>query len=251
MRIEKKRIDELIPAEYNPRKDLQPGDPEYEKLKTSIMEYDLVEPLIWNERTGRLVGGHQRLKVLKELGYEEVEVSVVDLPEEKEKAMNVALNKIQGDWDKAKLKDLLLELDNGDFDVTLTGFDMDEIEKLMTEVGEIPKESKYTDKIVAPVYEPKGEKPSISDLLDTTKADELMKLIDESQVSEEEKKFLKLAATRMIVFDYHNIAEYYAHADPEMQELMEKLALVIIDYQKAIQGGFVDFVTEVMDAQGG
>lgn len=133
MEIRKIPIEQLNPAAYNPRKDLQPGDPEYEKLKRSIQEFDLVEPLVWNERTGRLVGGHQRLKVLQELGYEEVEVSVVDLPEEKEKALNIALNKISGDWDNEKLKDLLEELDTGDFDIELTGFGMDEIEDLMTQ----------------------------------------------------------------------------------------------------------------------
>ncbi len=111
MEIRKMPIDKLDPAYYNPRKDLKPGDPEYEKLKKSIQEFDLVEPLVWNERTSRLIGGHQRLKVLQELGYTKVEVSVVDLPEEKEKALNVALNKIQGDWDYVKLKDLLEELD--------------------------------------------------------------------------------------------------------------------------------------------
>ena len=114
MEIRKMLIDKLNPAYYNPRKDLKPGDVEYEKLKKSIQEFDLVEPLVWNKRTGRLVGGHQRLKVLKELGYQEVEVSVVDLPEEKEKALNIALNKIQGDWDYVKLKDLLQDLDTGD-----------------------------------------------------------------------------------------------------------------------------------------
>ena len=134
MEIRKMPIDEINPAHYNPRKDLQPGDMEYEKLKKSILEFDLVEPLVWNRRTGRLVGGHQRLKVLKELGYSEVEVSVVDLPEEKEKALNIALNKIQGDWDYVKLKELLEELDTGDFDVELTGFGMDEIEQLLTDL---------------------------------------------------------------------------------------------------------------------
>lgn len=145
VRIEKKKIDELIPAEYNPRVDLQPGDTEYEKLKRSILEFDLVEPLVWNERTGRLVGGHQRLKVLKELGYEEVEVSIVDLDEEREKALNIALNKVQGDWDKTKLKDLLEELDTGAFDMELTGFDYDELEKLMTESADISKEKEIPE----------------------------------------------------------------------------------------------------------
>lgn len=139
MEIRKIPIEKIDPAYYNPRKDLKPGDPEYEKLKKSITEFDLVEPLVWNKKTGRLVGGHQRLKVLKELGYTEIEVSVVDLPEDKEKALNIALNKIQGDWDYEKLKNLLEELDTGEFDLELTGFDMEEIEDLMTQFN-VPEE---------------------------------------------------------------------------------------------------------------
>ncbi len=133
MEIQTVEIGKLNPAAYNPRKDLQPGDPEYEKLKKSITEFDMVEPLVWNKRTQNLVGGHQRLKILKELDYSEVEVSVVDLSEVKEKALNLALNKISGEWDFPMLKDLLEELDIGDFDMEITGFDMKEIEKLMTQ----------------------------------------------------------------------------------------------------------------------
>ncbi len=152
MEIRKMPIDKLDPAYYNPRKDLKTGDPEYEKLKKSIQEFDLVEPLVWNERTSRLIGGHQRLKVLQELGYTEVEVSVVDLPEEKEKALNVALNKISGDWDYEKLKDLLQELDTGEFDLELTGFDMDEIEDLIAQLH-VPEEI-VEDEVPEPPEEP-------------------------------------------------------------------------------------------------
>jgi ParB-like chromosome segregation protein Spo0J len=114
---------------------LKPGDREYERLKKSVLEFGFVDPLVWNERTGRLVGGHQRLKVLKELGYKEVEVSVVDLPEEKEKALNVALNKIQGEWDEEKLGELLKELKESEtVDVTATGFSLREIDKLLAEL---------------------------------------------------------------------------------------------------------------------
>jgi len=133
MIIQKIPTDQINPAAYNPRKDLQPGDPEYEKLKRSMQEFGYVEPIVWNERTGNIVGGHQRLKVLIDMGMQEVDCVVVDLDEAKEKALNLALNKIQGDWDYAKLKDLLEELDTGAFDIELTGFDMDEIEDLVTQ----------------------------------------------------------------------------------------------------------------------
>ncbi len=124
MRIEPIRVSRINPAPYNPRLDLQPGDPEYEKLARSIDEFGCVEPLVWNKRTRHLVGGHQRFKVLLARGATEVDVSVVDLPLEREKALNIALNKIAGDWDQDKLARLLDELVHiPNFDVSLTGFE--------------------------------------------------------------------------------------------------------------------------------
>ena len=133
MIIEKKHTADLMPADYNPRKDLKPGDAEYEKLKRSIEQFGYVEPVIWNKTTGRVVGGHQRLKVLMNLGFTEVDCVVVELSEEKEKALNVALNKISGDWDKDKLALLISDLQGADFDVSLTGFDPAELDDLFKE----------------------------------------------------------------------------------------------------------------------
>ena len=128
MDIERIEISKLKSAEYNPRKALKPGDPEFEKLKNSITEFGYVEPIIWNKRTGKVVGGHQRLSVLKHLGETEVDCVVVDLDEQKEKALNIALNKISGDWDMPLLTDLLKDLNDDGFDITLTGFDMSEFD---------------------------------------------------------------------------------------------------------------------------
>ena len=130
MLIEKIRTERLIPADYNPRKDLKPGDPEYEKLKRSLEEFGYVEPVIWNKTTSHVVGGHQRLKILLDMGITEVECVVVEMDAEKEKALNVALNKISGDWDKDKLALLIADLQGTDFDVSLTGFDPSEIDDL-------------------------------------------------------------------------------------------------------------------------
>ncbi len=130
MNIEKKNVKDLLPADYNPRKDLKPGDPEYEKLKRSIEQFGYVEPVIWNEKTGRVVGGHQRLKVLMDMGITEVDVVVVDMDTEKEKALNIALNKISGEWDTEKLALVIADLQGADFDVSLTGFDPEELEDL-------------------------------------------------------------------------------------------------------------------------
>ena len=127
---EKKNTADLLPADYNPRKDLKPGDAEYEKLKRSIEQFGYVEPVIWNQTTGRVVGGHQRLKVLMDMGMTEVDCVVVAMDEEKEKALNIALNKISGDWDKDKLALLIADLQGADFDVSLTGFEPAEIDAL-------------------------------------------------------------------------------------------------------------------------
>ena len=131
MNIQKIAIEKIEVAAYNPRISLRPGQPEYEKLKRSIQDFGLVEPLVWNSKNGRLVGGHQRLSVLKEMGATEVEVVVVDLDEKKEKALNIALNKIQGNWDMPLLKEVLVDLDDGEFPVELTGFSHVDIKELV------------------------------------------------------------------------------------------------------------------------
>jgi DNA modification methylase len=147
MDIRKIPTEKLNPAKYNPRKNLKPGDPEYEKLKRSITEFGYVEPIIWNKRTGNIVGGHQRYKVLLELGYKEVDCVVLDIDEQKEKALNVALNKITGEFDIPLLTDLLKDINDSGFDVSLTGFDADEIDIL------------FRDSVVAGIKEDEFDKP--------------------------------------------------------------------------------------------
>lgn len=250
-------IDELIPSEYNPRIDLKPSDKEYQKLKKSIIKFDYIDPIIWNEKTKRVVGGHQRLKIMKDLGYENIQVSVVSFNELEEKALNIGLNKTGGDWDYTKLPALLeeirLEFMDEDLDIEVTGFDLDEINDLTSEFMDEESDEEsvtlYTDKIKIPNYEPTTEKPNIPELFDKEVSNELIKRIEQSDIPREEKEFLKIASYRHIVFDYHNIAEYYAHSSKQVQELMEESTLVIIDFDKAIENGFVQFVTEVMGLQ--
>lgn len=133
MKIVKMPLAKIRPAAYNPRKALEPTDREYQALRRSMQEFGAVEPLIVNKRTGNLVGGHQRLQILKDLGEKTVDVVEVDLDPKREKALNVALNKITGRWDKHKLKDLLVDLDDGGLDIELTGFEEDELKKLVDE----------------------------------------------------------------------------------------------------------------------
>lgn len=131
IRQERRSIDDLNPAEYNPRKRLQPGDEEYERLKTSIETFGYVDPIIINA-DGTVIGGHQRLFVLRDLGYSEADVAVVDLSKADEKALNIALNKISGEWDDEKLAAIFADLDMEGYDLSLTGFSEDELSGLLT-----------------------------------------------------------------------------------------------------------------------
>ena len=134
MEIVKMKLSELNPAEYNPRKALKPGDPAYEKLKASILSFGNVEPIVWNRSTGNVIGGHQRLRVLLDLGVTESEVSVVELSEVDERRLNIALNKITGEWDDEKLTSLLAELTAGGADVYPTGFDEQELSSMFADL---------------------------------------------------------------------------------------------------------------------
>ena len=123
----------LKPAEYNPRKKLKPGDKEYEKIKASIEEFGFADPLVVNSDM-TIIGGHQRLTVAMALGYTEVPCAVVDIDKVRERALNIALNKITGAWDENLLADLLQDIQNSDFDLGKTGFDPPEIETLFNKV---------------------------------------------------------------------------------------------------------------------
>lgn len=187
--MQKIPIQQLTPAEYNPRVSLKVGDPMYEKLLRSVEEFGYVEPIIWNEQTGNVVGGHQRLKILQQLGWSEVDCVVVDIPEIREKALNIALNKISGEWDEEKLILVLDEIIQDSDIIDLTGYDMPEIDKLFDklqkEQGIIVEDDFDTDAALAAIDEPIAQ---ISDIWilgnhrlmcgDSTSADDVAKLMD-------------------------------------------------------------------------
>lgn len=133
MDIVKRDIENIFLAPYNPRKDLTPDDKEYQKIKRSIEEFGYIQPLIVNKRTNIIIAGNQRYKVLVDLGYTEVDCVEVDVSEQEEKTLNLAMNKIDNEWDMTALKDLLQDLDTGEIDMSLTGFDNWELEQLMTQ----------------------------------------------------------------------------------------------------------------------
>ena len=149
----------LKPAEYNPRKKLKPGDKEYEKIKNSIQEFGFADPLVVNADM-TIIGGHQRLSVAMELGYAEVPCAVVDIDKVREKALNIALNKITGAWDETLLAQLLAEIKEADFNVDLTGFEPPEMDQLMSKLYD--KEVKEDDfdvdeELKQPVFSKPGD----------------------------------------------------------------------------------------------
>lgn len=153
MNIQKISIEKLKPAEYNPRKDLKPEDEEYQKIKKSLVEFGYVAPIIVNADM-TVIGGHQRLKVLKELGYTEIECNVVDLDKDKEKALNIALNKITGEWDNAKLEELLAELKETNIDMDMTGFSFDEVDNMLKDITGSKEDNFDVDQALNEIEEP-------------------------------------------------------------------------------------------------
>lgn len=133
MEINELPLTSLKPAGYNPRKKLKKGDKEYEKIKQSLLKFGYVDPIIVNKDL-TVIGGHQRLTVLKDLKYETAKCVIVDLPKEDEKALNIALNKITGQWDDQLLADLLLDLQESDFNLDLTGFEAPEIDDILSNI---------------------------------------------------------------------------------------------------------------------
>ena len=159
MEFEVKRIADMNRAAYNPRVDLQPEDEEYQAIERSLKRHGLVQPVVWNCRTNTVVSGHQRLTVLEAQGETEVTVSVVDLDDIQEKELNVALNKITGEWDDDKLSVILNELGEEAAD---TGFTLPEIDVLRDEL------KSYFDDVTAPDEEEPTEEPEDSFLLSLT-----------------------------------------------------------------------------------
>ncbi|MCD6399256.1 ParB N-terminal domain-containing protein [candidate division WOR-3 bacterium] len=138
MKIRKYKVKELKLMPDNPRTFKRK-----EVLERSLKEYGYVEPIVVNKRTHHIVGGNQRFEILKQQGIEEIEAVEVDLSEKEEKILNLALNRIKGNWDIPKLRDLLLDLDAGEFDISLTGFQEEEIADLLEEIT--PEE--YNDEV--------------------------------------------------------------------------------------------------------
>lgn len=192
MKIVEKKISEINMAPYNPRVKLMPGMPEYQKLKDSIDQFGLVKPIVWNKRTNNLVGGHQRVYILKDCGAKTVPVSVVDLDEIREKQLNIALNKAEGEWDEEKLKNLLADLGE---DALKTGFSEDELfclgqrldDYMNEELLEI-EEKRMPKTFTITLEFPIDKNEVVSDYIKTVGKEFIVKLIIEKICSEVEQQ---------------------------------------------------------------
>lgn len=146
MQIEQIKINKLKPAKYNPRIELKKEDESYQRIKSSIEEFGLVDPLVVNKRNMTIIGGHQRYNILKDLGYEVAECIFVDLDEKQEKRLNLSLNKNSGFWDETKLEELFNELELSQEELFATGFSAEEIENLKTDFIEDLLQEDFSDK---------------------------------------------------------------------------------------------------------
>lgn len=237
-----RKIGELKPYENNPRH----NDMAVDAVAASIQQFGFKNPVII-DKDGVIVAGHTRYKAAKKLGITDIPcISADDLSEEQIKAFRLADNKTAelAEWDEDLLGKEMQEIIN--IDMSQFGFSIGE-----DELGEEMQDDKYTLKVKIPQYEITGECPEISDMLDSSKADELIQEVEAADIQEEIREFLIQAARRHNVFNYRNIAEYYAHAEPEVQELFEKSALVIIDVNDAIANGYVQLASDITDIMEG
>lgn len=227
-------LKDIKPYENNPRK----NDDAVDKVAASLSAFGPQSPIIV-DRNHVIIAGHTRYKAAKKLGWDEFPCVVAEsLSDEQAAAYRLADNKTGefADWDDEKLDQELARILN--IDMEQFGFEFEDDEQ---------DDDKYTLKVNIPQYEITGDEPNFADMLDSDKADALIAEIESAEgITDEEKQFLIQASRRHNVFNYRNIAEYYAHATPEMQRLMEKNALVIIDVDDAIANGYARLSDDIM-----
>ena len=241
MEIVYEKINELKPYENNSRTH---DESQIKQICESIKEYGWTNPVLIDEK-GMIIAGHGRVEGAKKLDIKEVPCIVLSgLTEAQKKAYVIADNKmaLNAGWNEELLKTELENLKELDFDLELTGFSKKELDKLFDEINE---NNPYTAKTEIPQYEIKGEMPEICELIEEEKVNQLIEDIRKSNVGEKEKEFLIKSAYRHYGFNYSKIAEYYCHQNKEMQELMEKSALVIIDINNAIAEGYAELKEEM------
>lgn len=232
-------VKEIKPCKRNTKKHPQV---QIDNIAESIRQFGFVQPLVLDgNKENEIIIGHGRYFAAKQLKMNAVPcVFVKDLTDEQIRKLRILDNKLnESEWDMDILKKEIEDLNFEDF----AEIKFNEIDNL----DALSVDDKYVQKTNIPQYEIQGEEPSINDLFDLTKTDALIEEIENSNVTDEQKKFLIEAAKRHTVFNYRKIAEYYAHQNVEMQNLMEKSALVIIDYENAIKNGYTVFCDEIFN----
>jgi hypothetical protein len=234
-------IDSLV---LNPKNNNKHPKEQIERLAKLIQYQGFRNPVVVSKRTGFVLAGHGRIEAAKMAGLKEVPAMFQDFESEAQEYAYLTSDNAIASWAELDLSAINTEmLDLGpDFDIDLLG-----IKDFVIDLNEAEDE-KYTRKVESPIYEVRGEKPTLPMLYDTETTDALLKEIEDSSLPFDVKLFLKLAAHRHTKFNYKNIAEYYAHASPEEQNLMEKSALVVIDFDKAIELGFVKLTEDMREA---
>lgn len=242
--IEQIATADLIPYARNSRTH---SDEQIGQIAASIREFGWTNPVLIDE-VGTIIAGHGRVMAATRMKLETVPcIRLTHLTDAQKRAYVIADNRLalNAGWDDAMLANELSDLHADDFDMALLGFDAEELSRLLgfetggDGTGSEAGESQYTNKIAAPIYEPKGERPPISDLSDKTRTNELCSEIEKADLPDEVRGFLLTAAQRHTVFNFRNIAEFYCHASADVQHLMERSGLIIIDMDKAIANGFV------------
>lgn len=233
---------------YHPKNRNKHSKEQIERL-AKIIEYQGWRYAIKvSKNSGFVTSGHGRIAAAFLKKWKEVPVVYQDYESDEQEYADVQADNAIASWAELDLAGINVDLaDLGpDFDIEFLGlkdFVIEPAEKL----SEKEKDELYTKKIESPIYKIEGTKPEIKELFDNTKTDELIKQIDKSKIPSEVKEFLTLAAQRHTIFNYQNIAEFYAHADKETQNLMENSALVIIDFKKAIENGFIKLTKQISE----
>lgn len=238
MKIFEKEVDALIPYAFNNKVH---DEVQVNRIANSIKEFWFTQPLVI-DKDNVVIIGHWRLEAAKKLWMEEVPCVIMsDLTEAQVKKLRILDNKLnESEYDLANLRLELESLPDLNFwDLELTSADLfPELEIDEFNPDDFEEDNWYTQKTDTPIYEPTGEKVSIDEMIKTDKYDELVDKINDADLPDDIKDFLLKASTRHIQFNYKKIAEYYSNAPKEIQELFEDNALVIIDFDKAIEDGY-------------
>jgi hypothetical protein len=247
MKIEQIPTEKLIPYARNAKKH---DAAQVSKLAGSIREFGFNNPVLIDKDNG-IIAGHGRVMAAQKLELKTVPcIRLGHLTDTQRRAYILADNRlaeIGGGWDEELLKLEIKDIDWGELkEISIDDFEFGEIDFGEEDQAEGKDgDNPYTAKVEAPTYIPTGPKPGITELANQEKCKELQKRIDASDLPEDEKQFLRIAASRHIIFDYQQIAEYYAHSNKEMQRLMEESALVIIDFKQAVEKGFVKLTDRI------